>query len=181
MAWTLDGEWKAASDDVNDFGCRRRAGRFWTDPEAQGGSVPGQPRSADTLYRVRASGCRYGRLKVAIRSRPRFRASRACGKCVHGGLRVHDWRRTSPQRACCAPRGPDFARLEGVQPPIRWALRTVGPLQHAPKRSVRPRCTRPRFRSLGPASARAVRSAPTKRSERGRSGILVASPSTLMS
>ena len=181
MAWTLDGGGKAGSDDVNDFGRRRRAGQFQTEPEAQGRSVPGQPRSADTLYRVRTRGCRYGRFKAAIRSRPRFRASRACGKCVNGGLRVHDWRRTSPRRACCAPRRPDFARPEGVQPSIRWALRTVGPLQHAPKRSVRPRCTRPRLRPLGPAFARAVRSAPTKRSDRGRSGVLVASSSTLMS
>ena len=43
-------------------------GRFWTEPEAQGRSVPGKPRSADTLHRVRTSGCRCGRFKAVIRS-----------------------------------------------------------------------------------------------------------------
>ena len=112
--------------------------------------MPGKPRSADTLRRVHASGFRYGRFKAVIRSGPRFRASRACCKGVKGGLRVQDWRRTSPRRACCAPRRPDSARLEGVQPPIRRALRTVGPLPHAPKRNVRPRHS-PAVEVLGPS------------------------------
>ena len=79
-------------------------GRFWTKPETQGRSVPGKLRSADIPHRVRASGFRYGRFKAVIRSGPRFRASRACGKGVKGGLRVHDWHRTSPPEGLlCSP------------------------------------------------------------------------------
>ena len=112
--------------------------------------MPGKARSAGILHRVRASGCRYGRFKAVIRSGPRLCASRACGKSVDAGLRVHQWRRMSSRRSCCPPRRPDFAHREGVQPLMRWALRTGGPLQHPLKRSVRPRRTRPRLRSWGP-------------------------------
>ena len=122
--------------------------------------MPGKARSADIRHRVRASGCRYGCFEVVIRSGSRCRESRACCKDVNGGARVLYGRRTNPARARGAHRRPDSPHLEGVQPLIRSALRTGGPLRHPPERSVRPRRIRPQLRSLGPASAQVVRPTP---------------------
>ena len=181
MPWTFDGGWQAARDRVPGGGCRRRAR-----------AVPDIAGSA----RQSGAGQPAERRHTAPSARKRWplgllRGSHPAGTavpCVKGLLQECPWRFESPLVTPHSPqeglfRSPDagLRSSEGHSAADSVDPATGGPLRHAPKRSVRPQRTRLRLRSLGPASAQAVRFAPTKRSERGRSGVLVAFPSALKS